>query len=502
VGFDSVESDQQAFGLRHYLDVLRRRRWTVVTVIAAAIATAAAISLLQESKYRATTQIVIGQSGSLFQPGLGNDFRPFTATASTLLKSNAVARSVIADLRLTETPEQLLEKVTVSVNPETAVLGVGVVDNDPGRARRIAAALGESFSRLFNERFGRPIPTGAGQNPALPVTATIWDPAHIDPARVSPRPVRNIALAAFFGIVLGLLAGFLREHFDRGLRTREAVEQTFGVPVIGQIPFVRNRRTKPVAVWDGSGEVAEAFRALRANLQYLGVKRPLRTILVTSATPAQGKTTVTANLAISVARSGASTIAVEGDLRRPQLVEALGVSEQPEGLTSILVGGADPSEMLIEIAMEAGDNGARRTSGTAAFLPSGPLPPNPSELLSSMQMTQLLDRLAGLFDYVLIDSPPLLPVADALELARMVDGVILVVRRNRTTTDDAREVRALTDRLGIHLVGVVMTDVEPLGSYYGTYGAKRPERKSRDEPRVVDEPEPALLRADTTREEF
>ena len=261
------DADETALGLRNYLEVLRRRLWIVLAVLATAIGAAAVISLLQEEKYQATTQIVIGQSRSLFQPGLGNDFEPFTATASTLLQSNAVAERVTEALNLPESPEQLLGKVSVSVNPETAVLTVGVIDSDRNRALRIAEQIGISFSELFNARFGRPIaPEQQGENP-LPVTATVWDRAHLDPEPVSPRPVRNVALAGILGLMLGLLAAFLREHFDRGLRTREAVEQSFGVPVIGQIPFTRQRRRgRPLEVW-GSGEVAEAFRALRANLQ-------------------------------------------------------------------------------------------------------------------------------------------------------------------------------------------------------------------------------------------
>jgi capsular exopolysaccharide synthesis family protein len=214
--------------------------------------------------------------------------------------------------------------------------------------------------------------------------------------------------------------------------------------------------------------MGEAFRGLRANLQYLAVRRPLRTILITSAAAGQGKTTVTANLAIAIARSGATTVAIEGDLRRPQLVEALGVSKERPGLTNMLVGAEDLENVLLYIPLTTGENGSGR-AGEVAFVSSGPLPPNPSELLSSLQMTELLERLVSTFDHVLIDSPPLLLVADALELARMVDGVVLAVRANSASADEAREVRALVERLGIHLVGVVLTDVERPATYYG-YG--------------------------------
>jgi capsular exopolysaccharide synthesis family protein len=193
---------------------------------------------------------------------------------------------------------------------------------------------------------------------------------------------------------------------------------------------------------------------------------------VTSATPQQGKTTVTAGLATAIARSGATTIAVEADLRQPRLNEPFGVPRSERGLTSVLVGAAALDDVVVHVPLPTTTQDDRRQQApaTVALLPSGPLPPNPSELLSSAQMRDVLGRLSESYNYVLIDSPPLLAVADALELARVVDGVVLAVRRNRSTTDDAREVRALVDRLAIHLVGVVFTDIKsPVGYGYG-YG--------------------------------
>jgi polysaccharide biosynthesis transport protein len=469
---DRPEPDESGIGLRHYLEVLRRRKWIVLGVVATAIAVAAVISELQKPVYRAQTKIVIGQGKTLLAPGVANAFQQYSATMADLLESNVVARNVIDELNLHMSDETLLNKVSVSINPQTAVLKVSVRDHSRRRAQEILSQMGLVFQQLVTDKFGRqPIDTGVpGQRPQ-PLSAFVWDPAHEDPAKVAPKPKRNILIAGVLGVVLGLLAAFLRDHFDRKLRTREEVEQSFGAPVIGQIPFTRTRRGEaPVAAWDGHGQAGEAFRALRANLQYLAVKRPLRTILITSASPGQGKTTVTANLAITIARSGATTVALEGDLRRPQLVTALGTGHERAGLTNLLVGAEDLESALIYLPLGGGENGSSRAEDVAVIA-SGPLPPNPSELLSSMQMTELLDRLTNLFDHVLIDSPPLLVVADALELARMVDGVVLVVRSNSASADEAREVRALVERLGIHLVGVVLTDVEPPSSYYGAYGS-------------------------------
>ena len=479
---DRPEAGETGIGLRHYLDVVRRRKWIVLTVIAMATGGAALVSALQEPVYRATTKIVVGQGSGLIPAGEAYAIPHFTATMGDLVESDVVARNVIENLNLKdETPQSLLERTSVSINPDTAVVKVAVEDRDKARAVRIAGQIGTVFADLVEEQFGKPTAPAPGEAPEAPLTAKVFDPAHPDPdTRVAPKPVRNIAIAGVLGLILGLLAAFLREHFDRKLRTREAVEQSFGVPVIGQVPFRKQRGRRPATVADESREVGEAYRALRANLQYLAVKRPLRTILITSAAPAQGKTTVTANLAVAIARSGATTIAVEGDLRRPQLVQALGAPRQWAGLTTLLVGNGELESALTDVALTGSENGAGPGSDDrVSFLPSGPLPPNPSELLSSAQMKDVLEQLTNLFDYVLIDSPPILLVADALELGRMVAGVVLVVRRNRATTDEAREVRALIERLDINLLGVVFTDVEPVGAYYGAYEPTQPLEKRR-----------------------
>jgi receptor protein-tyrosine kinase len=475
---EGFETDTAGLGLRRYVDVVRRRKLIVFLVLLVTVLAAVAEVAYTKPTYRATTKIVIGQGSGLFSPNLSTAIQPFSATMSDLAKSNIVARTVKNDLGLAESEEQLLHKVSISIKPESSVLTVSVDDHSRALARAIAQDIGVVFSDLVKKRFGKATPVGPGQAPLPPLTATVWDPAHISPGRVSPRPKRDLALAAALGLILGLLAAFLRDHFDRRLRSREQIEEAFGAPVIGQIPLERRRTRRRPVVTNLFGESSEAYRAVRTNLQYLGIQRPLRAILVTSSSPQQGKTTVTANLAVALARSGASTIAVEADLRRPRLAEILGIQVTTDGLTNVLVGNARVSEAVGRIPLGAEDDGA----GRLAFLPSGPLPPNPSELLSSEQMRDLLAELTGEFDYVLIDSPPLLAVADALELARLADGVLLVVRRSEATTDEAREVHALVERLGLHLLGTVVTGSDAVSTYYGDYGAA-PETSRRVERR-------------------
>ncbi|MBV8064592.1 MAG: polysaccharide biosynthesis tyrosine autokinase [Actinobacteria bacterium] len=477
---EGYEIESSDVGLGHYLDIVRRRKWTALVVLAAAVVAGAAYGLTQPKRYEAQMEVVVGQGQGLVDPAyLGASVQPITATMAELAKSTIVAQQVIRRLDLKTTPPALLKKVSVAINPQTAVLDVSVKAATKRQAVAIASTLGTVFSRLVAQRFAA-TPQPNGNNRTAPLTATVFDPAHALPSAVSPRPKLDIAIAAVLGLVLGLVAAFARNYFDRRLRDRDSVEKAFGVPVIAQIPFDHSRssRSRGRVEWGDFGEMVEAFRGLRANLSYLSVRSPLRTILVTSATPGQGKTTVAANLGLAMARQGAATAVVEADLRRPRLDEAYSVVHSSSGLTGLLVGHAGLEDALVDV----GPPGGQALAGRLALLPSGALPPNPSELLSSFQMRDALDQLKQSFDYVIVDSSPLMLVADPLEVARMVDGVVVVVRKDDASRDEAREVRAVVERLGVHLLGVVLTDTEHLGASYGHYGeapGETPPRRTR-----------------------
>lgn len=461
---EPIEQEESGIGIRHYLDVLRRRKWTVVGVVALALCGATIFTLRQPDEYRAETTIVVGQAGGLVQPQNAGAIQPFSATMKELITSTVVAQDVIQTLDLKTTPQGLLGDISVSFSPESAALKVSVVQSSPAVAKGIAQQIGIAFSQLVKERFGTVNPQSTAPLTA-PLTATVWDPAHVIPGKVQPRPKLNLLIAGILGLVLGLLAAFLREQFDRTLRDTDEIEHAFGVPVIGQIPdYPKATGDRPRVIWNGSSDYAEAFRALRANLQYLGVARRLRTVLVTSPAAGQGKTTVCGNLATVLSHSGSSVVLVEADLRRPQLGHMFGIPAFNRGLTTVLVGEAEVSAVVERVGLPpAGMSGSK--PGTISVLPSGPLPPNPSELVGSEQMQRVIADLAEDFDAVIVDSPPMLLVADSIELAKHVDGVIVVVRLQNATRDEARELRSIAARLDIPIVGVVVIGVRGRRDY-------------------------------------
>jgi tyrosine-protein kinase len=210
--------DDTEFGLHHYVAVVRRRWGVLFVTLAAAIAAAVAVSLAQPSKYRAETKIVIGERNSLFPPGAANAFEPFSATVGDLLESNIVARDVINRLGLKYTEKHVLDSMSVSITPQSSVLNVSIVDTNADRARAIADEIGKVFSRLVDRRFGGSA-SGSG---STQLTALVWDPAHVDPGRVSPRPVRNIAIAAVLGLVVGILFSFVWDSWEYSAPKRAA----------------------------------------------------------------------------------------------------------------------------------------------------------------------------------------------------------------------------------------------------------------------------------------
>ena len=219
-----------------------------------------------------------------------------------------------------------------------------------------------------------------------------------------------------------------------------------------------------VLVSDPRGAAAEAYRTLRVNIQFASPDHPLRTILATSAGPDDGKSITLANLAIALAETGAPTLLVDCDLRRPSLHSLFNLPNE-SGLTSLMLAGTAMPDAA-GLPLQA------TTVPNLRLLPSGPLPPNPAELLASRRMADLLTLLAEQATYVLFDTPPILAVADAAVLAPRVDGVLLVVRAGKTRRDLAVKARKMLEQVKANLVGAVLTDATLEGSAYAYYGKK------------------------------
>jgi len=291
--------------------------------------------------------------------------------------------------------------------------------------------------------------------------ARILDAARPNPAPIRPRVRNNLMLGLLLGLVGGLGLAFVLEQLDSTVKSQSDVENKVGLPFLGVLPRVAVERDAPAGDLDlyvyrhPKSTVAEACRAVRTNLLFMSPDRPLRTMLVTSSGPREGKSTTVIATGIAMSQSGGRVLLVDTDMRRPRLHRALGVPNE-KGVSSVLVGDADLDDVL------------KSTEVPGLFLiPSGPIPPNPAELFHTQAFRDFVASVTARFERVIFDSPPVNAVADSAVLATQVDGALLVIRADATNKALARRaVRVLTD-VKAKVFGAVLNDVELRNPKYG-----------------------------------
>jgi capsular exopolysaccharide synthesis family protein len=368
-----------------------------------------------------------------------------------LLEGRRLAARVVERLDLGLTPKQLVQKVSAEAVADTVLLEVTVTDSSASGAQRIAAAIGAEFSDVVRE-----LETPEAGGPS-PVKVTVTEEPELAESPTSPRPLRDLALGALAGCLLGAGLGVLRARLDRTVKDAEEANALTGAPVIGVVLRDEALAKRHVAEAGRDMSAAEDYRQLRANLQFLKVDEPPRVIMVSSALPAEGKTTVAINLGLALADAGQSVVIVEADLRRPKVTSYLGMVAGV-GLTNVLAGSADLQD-VIQTYREG-----------VHVLAAGPTPPNPGELLASSHMETLIDKLRSEYDFVLVDAPPVLPVADATGLAAGTDGVLMSVRYGSTRKDQLQQAAVTLDRVGADILGLVLNIVPPRADIASAYG--------------------------------
>jgi capsular exopolysaccharide synthesis family protein len=260
--------------------------------------------------------------------------------------------------------------------------------------------------------------------------------------------------------VLGFALALILDRVDRRMREPDEIQDLFDLPILGYIPESGALR-KPSGAPRLRGREGEAFRMLRTSLLYFNVDKDIRSILVTSSTPGEGKTTVSWNLACAAAAGGANVLLVEADLRHPNLSRHVGVTaDKGPGLSEILAGNLDPSEEVTRVPIAPGAKGPAGEPAELDVILSGPVPPNPTDLLESNRMRRLIQEAEKSYDLVVIDSPPTFVVPDAVPLVNQVSAVLVVTRVGLTTRDAARQLRDQLENLSAPTLGIVVNSVE------------------------------------------
>lgn len=442
---------------------LRASRWILLAAAILGGLGGFAVSVLQTPLYVSHTEMFVSTTDdtSTLAVYQGSQFsQQRVMSYAHLLTGENIARRVVASLRLKDSYSKIQREVSADALSNTVLIDVSVADPSANRAQRIAQAIGSEFTSYVGEL------EATGRAGVSPVKVTVTQEPDLPTVPTTPKTSRNVVA----GSVLGLLAGaglvIGRVRLDRTAKDADEVAILAGAPVIGTVLRDPALAKQHVVVRDSASPSAEDYRQLRTNLQFLNIDEPPKVIMVSSAVPSEGKTTVVVNLALALADAGRRVTIIEADLRRPKVTRYLGMVGGV-GLTNILAGTAEVDEVIQCYG-----------TGDLKVIAAGPTPPNPGELLSSSHMFGLIDKLRGENDFILVDAPPLLPVADSTGLAVVMDGVLLSVRYGSTTKEQLRQAATTLERVGAKTLGVILNIVPPsaeLASAYGygyNYGAE------------------------------
>jgi polysaccharide biosynthesis transport protein len=449
-------------GIPSWLRVLRDG-WLVIAVSTLIFALAGLIYCLVATPiYQASATMYISSTvndsstAAALQGSQASEQRVESYTK--LANSDVVLREAIGSANLPVDVAVARSAVTASTTPNTVLLNVRARSSDSELAARLANGVGAALTRYVAQ-----LETPAGSQEPL-VKLSMVSPATQPSAPVTPNTVRTVFLGLVIGFVLGVIAVFVRNRLSDKVKGESELETVTDLPVVATVPTDSNiEGGKLVDFAAGASLAAESYRKLRTNLSFTDVDSPPRTVLVTSAVGSEGKTTTAMNLAASLAEAGSSVLLVDADLRRPQVAARMKLPVKV-GLTNWLRGDAPLADLVQAGPVE-----------NLSVMTSGPQPPNPAELLDSDRMIKGLKELAAEFDHVVLDSPPILPVVDAVILAKSVDAVLVVARVGRSKSKYVSTAIASLARAQARLAGIVLTDTKYARSatyaYYGSTSA-------------------------------
>lgn len=445
--------------LRQYAHTLRNWLWVIILFGLIAAATAGAISYEGKKSYVSTTIALVNPT----QPVLPNTQGVIDTEqlVSTYVKLLTVAPVRAALIRAGNLTAEQASGVTITAlrEPATTLVDIKVASSDPGVAYQAAQSVVPAFNSSL-DKLQQEVP---GANPAtrlqalVPVQSPSGPPA--DP--VSPQPLRDALIGLVAGLVLGVSVAFLLENLDNTIKNDYDIRLKLNLPLLGAVTFVpQDPGEKALALMTAKNPgnpVSEAYRAIRTNLMFNVADRRVRTIVVTSTAPAEGKTAVACNIAAAMAQAGSTVILVDADFRRPDLHKIFGLRNS--GLEDLILGrGLD--ELIHPTDLP-----------NLRVICSGPTPSNPSELLGSTGMTQLSQRLQEMADVVIYDTPPVGAVTDGAVIAARADGVVLVVEQGRASVNQINRSRDTLQAVGARILGVVLNKLPPseAADYYVQY---------------------------------
>jgi capsular exopolysaccharide synthesis family protein len=338
---------------------------------------------------------------------------------------------------------------------------VFVTSGDPEAAARIATSVVQQFVAYIQ----------AQGNEGLGVPAEVANTARVPGGPFEPRPEYTAQVGAIVGLLVGIMIVALLEYFYNAVTPEMDIQELVGAPVLATVTQMSNLRPGGSQVYtlaQPQSSAAEAMRLLRTNIEFASASGEIDKLVITSPRPGEGKSTIAANLGVVMAQAGITTVIIDADLRKPTMHRIFGVPSD-RGLTTLLTHPEDPwADHAVKVALPG-----------LILIPSGPLPPNPSDLVSSERFRQLAQRISDDVDLVLIDSPPILSASDALAMAAHTDGLMFVCQSHKTRLDTLIHAAKAANQGGIRVVGVVMNRLKGQkgATYYGDYYAAKSEQR-------------------------
>lgn len=440
--------------LVEYLGTLRRR-WLFITALALLGASIGFFMALNSPKmYKASSSVFVStQRGSTTTELVqGSTFtQNLIQSYAKLAKMPSVLSPVITKLDLQTTPAQLSDAVSASSPLNTVLIEITVTDQSPTQAALIANAVSSSLATTAQALS----PKADSGMPAVTMQQVEQAQAPNNPFEPDKRFMTLTGFA--LGLAMASAYALGRQVIDTRLRTVQDIQRVTQIPLLGTIPGVR-KKGEEVADFRTrrTGVTAESFRKLAANLEFLDPDAPVRSVVVTSAVAGEGKSSTAINLALALAERSERVILVDADLRRPRIAEYCGI-DGTLGLTTVLTGRAELEDVI-------------EPWGPIRILPSGAVPPNPNQLVTSAMMAATVEALIKKFDIVIFDSAPLLPVADSLALSRLTDGALLVARANSTRRGQLTAAADAVENVKGRVLGVILNRIKLGRGVSSSYG--------------------------------
>lgn len=423
--------------VKDVIEALKKRvRLIIASVLTFTFITAVFVFFISTPKYEASVKLFAGKTEEVQSDYSDKELESYSSIMNTyieLIKTNDFMNKIIDEVNLDTTPKELMNSLQFIIKGNTPIIEIKYVSSDWQVAEDVISAIIENFEVSVKEVI-------------LNTYTKVVDSVEV--SELSQGRATKVILGGFIGLLIGFGIVFLLELLDDTVSKKGDLEKVLPIPILGQVPLVKDENNKPTSSF------IEAYRGIRTRLEYSSVDKKLKTLMITSAEPAAGKSSISLNLASVLSQGGKKVIIVDCDLRKPSIHMKLKLTNN-KGLTDYLIGKIKLNEAI------------RKVNNNLEVITSGNKATDPSNIIGSKAMEKFINELNEIYDYVIIDTPSIKNINDGLELANKCDGVIYVVKAEKTKKDDIIEGYRELEDINANIIGSILNGVSDSGdSYY------------------------------------